>query len=67
MRAQGVKACLCGLSANHIEEGFLNSGANAFIQKPFPCEKTALTREVQRVLQTHPGLASNQKSGIEES
>ena len=50
MRAQGVTACICGLSANQNEDSFLKAGANAFIQKPFPCEKEALTEEVARVL-----------------
>ena len=50
MRAQGVSSCICGLSANQIEELFLQAGADAFIQKPFPCEKETLTKEVTRVL-----------------
>lgn len=51
MRAQGVTSCICGLSANVMEESFLKVGANAFIQKPFPCEKVALTNEILRVLE----------------
>eukprot|EP00977_Amphora_coffeiformis_P025250 scaffold18870_cov181-Amphora_coffeaeformis.AAC.2 len=50
MRAQGVKACLVGLSANQNEGPFINAGANAFIQKPFPCEEEALRNEILRVL-----------------
>lgn len=56
MRAQGVTSCICGLSANDIEESFLKAGANAFMRKPFPCEKAALTEAVHRVLQTCPSL-----------
>ena len=61
MRAQGVTACISGLSANPIEDGFLNAGANAFIQKPFPCEQKALQKEVCRVIMTHPVLAQRFK------
>lgn len=56
MRAQGATSCICGLSANEIEESFLQAGANAFMRKPFPCEKQALTEAVHRVLQTCPSL-----------
>ena len=50
LRSQGVKARICGLSANDAEDAFLRAGANAFMFKPFPCEKEALTRELVRVL-----------------
>ena len=49
MRAQGVQSVLCGLSANQIEDAFLKAGADAFVQKPFPCEKDLLAREIRRV------------------
>lgn len=42
MRAKGVKSIICGLSANDLEENFVNAGANAFMSKPFPCQKGAL-------------------------
>jgi len=38
MRAKGVKSVICGLSANNIEEQFLEAGADAFLLKPFPCK-----------------------------
>ena len=63
MRAQGVKSCICGLSANQIEDTFLSCGANAFIQKPFPCEKEALTQEVFRVLEA-AGLLETFRNGV---
>ena len=50
MRAQGVTSCICGLSANVMEESFIKVGANGFIQKPFPCEKVTLTNEILRVV-----------------
>ena len=52
MRAKGVKSCICGLSANDMEGAFLAAGADAFIQKPFPCEPTALAKELGRVIQS---------------
>jgi signal transduction histidine kinase len=50
LRAKGVKSKICGLSANDIEESFLESGADAFIMKPLPCRKEALSRELLRIL-----------------
>lgn len=52
LRSQGCKARICGLSANDVEEAFLAAGANCFMQKPFPCEKVALGREMHRLLAT---------------
>jgi CheY-like chemotaxis protein len=48
MRAKSVKSRISGLSANDIEGQFIDAGADAFIQKPFPCKKQGLTREVTR-------------------
>lgn len=50
LRSRGVTSKICGLSANDTEEQFLDAGANAFMMKPFPCDKTGLTRELLRVL-----------------
>ena len=50
MRSKGVKSRICGLSANDMEHAFLESGANAFRLKPFPCSKGELTKEISRVL-----------------
>ena len=46
MRAAGVDCIICGLSANDVEGQFLEAGANAFMFKPFPCKKDALTDEL---------------------
>jgi CheY-like chemotaxis protein len=51
LRAKGVKSIICGLSANDKEREFMNAGANAFMFKPFPCEKIALQSEIYRVLE----------------
>jgi CheY-like chemotaxis protein len=50
LRAKGVMSKICGLSANDIEKSFLESGADAFIMKPLPCRKEALSRELLRIL-----------------
>jgi signal transduction histidine kinase/CheY-like chemotaxis protein len=50
LRAKGVKSRICGLSANDVEKSFLQSGANHFLIKPFPCAKEPLTRELLRIL-----------------
>jgi CheY-like chemotaxis protein len=50
LRARGIQSVICGLSANDMEEQFLEAGANAFLFKPFPCEKTTLSDTVSRVL-----------------
>lgn len=50
LRAQGTDCTICGLSANDRELAFIEAGADAFLLKPFPCEKAALTAELQRIL-----------------
>jgi signal transduction histidine kinase/CheY-like chemotaxis protein len=50
LRAKGVKSKICGLSANDIEKGFLESGADAFVMKPLPCRQDLLSRELLRIL-----------------
>lgn len=50
MRAKGIESVICGLSANDIEEQFLNAGANFFMSKPFPCKKEALKEEFHQML-----------------
>jgi CheY-like chemotaxis protein len=50
MRSKGITAKICGLSANDVELDFLESGADAFIKKPYPCEEGALEKALVRVL-----------------
>jgi signal transduction histidine kinase/CheY-like chemotaxis protein len=50
LRAKGIVSKICGLSANDIEKNFLDSGADAFIMKPLPCRKEALSLELLRIL-----------------
>ncbi|CAB9508545.1 respiration control sensor protein ArcB [Seminavis robusta] len=50
LRSRGVQSIICGLSANDMGEQFLESGADTFMMKPFPCKKEALTRALHEVL-----------------
>ena len=54
LRASGVASIICGLSANDVEQGFLSNGANAFMFKPFPCEKEALRAALLSLLYKPP-------------
>ena len=58
IRARGVNSIICGLSANDSQQAFLDSGANAFMMKPFPCEKGAMVVELTRVIQSCEPLRS---------
>ena len=61
LRAKGVQAKICGLSANDVERAFMDAGADSFLFKPFPCQKEALERELIRI------LANPRLKPIEES
>jgi CheY-like chemotaxis protein len=50
LRAAGVKCRICGLSANDKASEFLAAGADAFTFKPLQFEKSALQRELCRIL-----------------
>jgi signal transduction histidine kinase/CheY-like chemotaxis protein len=50
LRSKGFKGLICGLSANAMEDAFMSAGADAFMIKPFPCEKEQLKKELCRVL-----------------
>jgi signal transduction histidine kinase/CheY-like chemotaxis protein len=54
LRAKGVKSKICGLSANDIKKSFLEAGADAFVMKPLPCRKEALSCELLRILYGEP-------------
>lgn len=51
LRAKGVTARICGLSANNMQDLFLQAGANAFLQKPIPCQREQILDEIRRVLE----------------
>jgi CheY-like chemotaxis protein len=50
LRAKGVGSRICGFSANDMEAQFTQAGADAFLIKPFPCEKELLEKELKRIL-----------------
>ena len=50
LRSKGIDSVICGLSANDLEKQFMDAGADAFMMKPFPCEKEELKSELLRVL-----------------
>ena len=54
LRARGVDSIICGLSANDMEQQFVEAGANGFLFKPFPCETETLSAELVRILGTAP-------------
>jgi len=63
MRAKGVDSIICGLSANDVETRFIEAGADAFMLKPFPCKKDALTWELIQIInnskRSHPDILLN--------
>jgi CheY-like chemotaxis protein len=42
LRAKGFKNRICGLSANDLEQSFISAGADCFVLKPIPCERSLL-------------------------
>jgi CheY-like chemotaxis protein len=43
LRAKGgLKNKVCGLSANDLEQSFIRAGADCFLLKPIPCERSTL-------------------------
>jgi CheY-like chemotaxis protein len=50
LRAKGVTSRICGLSANDMENAFYESGADAFLLKPIPSQKDALTKILLGIL-----------------
>jgi signal transduction histidine kinase/CheY-like chemotaxis protein len=62
LRAKGVTAKICGLSANDVAESFREAGAESFLFKPFPCKAEALKKELVRIIHTEgPRLSDDPK------
>ena len=51
LRSKGVTSIICGLSANDMQQQFLESGADTFLMKPFPCKKDAMAKTFVEILQ----------------
>jgi DNA-binding response OmpR family regulator len=60
LRSKGVTSIICGLSANDVKRAFLESGADAFLLKPIPSRKEALTTILMEILN---GRSSNNDAG----
>jgi CheY-like chemotaxis protein len=50
LRAKGYKNRICGLSANDMEQTFISAGADCFILKPIPCNRSALEGVLDGIL-----------------
>jgi signal transduction histidine kinase/CheY-like chemotaxis protein len=50
LRSRGITSRICGLSANDVEQGFKQAGADDFLLKPLPCKPDELRRALVRVI-----------------
>lgn len=50
LRSMGITSTVCGLSANDTRDTFLEAGADAFLMKPLPCDRDALTSTLLGVI-----------------
>jgi signal transduction histidine kinase/CheY-like chemotaxis protein len=57
LRAQGFKNTICGLSANDIEQSFISAGADCFILKPIPCNRSRLEAVLDGILSSDRRLS----------
>eukprot|EP00934_Nitzschia_sp_Nitz4_P008096 Nitzschia sp. Nitz4//scaffold12_size214221//42409//45425//NITZ4_001486-RA/size214221-augustus-gene-0.25-mRNA-1//-1//CDS//3329534978//8086//frame0 len=67
LRSKGVSCRICGLSANDVNDGFWNAGADYFMFKPFPCKKEELESAILTVLNAprNPKVQALSDSGEE--
>jgi signal transduction histidine kinase/CheY-like chemotaxis protein len=52
LRAKGFKNTICGLSANDLEQSFISAGADCFVLKPIPCERSILEGLLDGILRS---------------
>jgi CheY-like chemotaxis protein len=52
LRAKGFKNRICGLSANDLEQSFINAGADCFVLKPIPCERSLLEGVLDKIVRS---------------
>jgi signal transduction histidine kinase/CheY-like chemotaxis protein len=57
LRAKGFKSTICGLSANDIEQSFMSAGADCFILKPIPCDRSRLMGVLDGILSSNRRLS----------
>ena len=67
MRARGVTARICGLSANDMQNAFLEAGANAFLLKPLPCKADSLLQALEYVWESDSDKDSSRVAEVTES
>lgn len=53
LRSRGVTSRICGLSANDMEDAFLEAGADMFLLKPLPCKPNALYDVLRQILRNN--------------
>lgn len=49
LRSQGCNSIICGLSANDVEDQFIDNGADFFMLKPFHCKKDEMEVDLIRL------------------
>jgi CheY-like chemotaxis protein len=57
LRAKGFKNTICGLSANDIEQAFISAGADCFVLKPIPCDRSRLEAVLDGILSSDRRLS----------
>jgi signal transduction histidine kinase/CheY-like chemotaxis protein len=57
LRAKGFENTICGLSANDIEQSFISAGADCFILKPIPCDRSRLEIVLDGILSSDRRLS----------
>jgi signal transduction histidine kinase/CheY-like chemotaxis protein len=57
LRAKGFKNTICGLSANDTEEAFISAGADYFLLKPIPCDRSRLEAVLDEILSSDRNLS----------
>jgi hypothetical protein len=55
LRAKGFKNWICGLSANDLEQSFISAGADCFILKPIPCDRSTLEGVLNGIVHSDRG------------
>jgi two-component system chemotaxis response regulator CheY len=64
LRAKGFKNRICGLSANDLEQSFINAGADCFVLKPIPCERSVLEGVLDKIVRNDSDGRSAESDGI---
>jgi CheY-like chemotaxis protein len=60
LRAKGFKNSFCGLSANALEQSFVSAGADCFVLKPIPCERSLLEGVLDGILRSRRSVCATE-------